>query len=71
MGIAKLARQYDVPVIAIGGSLANDANAVLDHGIDVVESCATENMTIDEAMKNATALLKDATERVMSRWHLD
>ncbi|NNE38736.1 MAG: glycerate kinase, partial [Gammaproteobacteria bacterium] len=41
IGIAKLAKHYDVPVIAIGGSLGDDANVVLDYGIDAIESCIT------------------------------
>jgi glycerate kinase len=71
IGIAALAKKYDVPVIAIGGSLGEDANVVLDHGIDVIETCITEEMSIDEAMQNAPALLKDATIRVMQNWKAD
>ncbi len=68
IGIAKLAKQYDVPVVAIGGSLGKDANVVLDYGIDKIESCIKEGMTIEEVMSNAPVLLKDATERAMHSW---
>lgn len=53
VGIAKVARECDVPVIALAGSLGNDANIVRDHGINAVFSIVNGPCSLEEAFKNA------------------
>ncbi len=64
-GVAKAAQKYNVPVIAIGGALADDARKVFAHGIDGIASAAVKDMSLDEAMQNAPDHLADAAERTI------
>lgn len=64
-GVAKAARKYGVPTIAIGGGLANDANGVFKHGIAGLESACASPISLEEAMDNSKALLANAAERVI------
>ncbi len=64
-GVAKAARAYKVPCIAIGGSLSDDARGVFDHGIAGLESAAAKDMDLATALKNSRYHLELAGERVM------
>ena len=64
-GVAKEARKYKVPCVAIGGSLADDARGVFAHGIDGLESAAARDMPLDEAIKHSRKHLEYAGERVI------
>lgn len=64
-GVAKAARQLKVPVVAIGGGLADDARAVFMHGIDGLESTVARDMSLAEAIANSKEYLADAAERAM------
>ena len=64
-GIARLAGEYGVPVIAIGGSLADDAGEVFTHGIHGLEPTIARDMSLDEALANAGDYIANAAERVI------
>jgi glycerate kinase len=64
-GVAKAAKKHNVPVIAIGGALSDDARLVFDHGIDCIESAAAKDMTLEMAIKNSRQDLANAAERVI------
>ena len=64
-GVAKAAKIHNVPVIAIGGALSDDARLVFDHGIDCIESAAAKDMTLETAIKNSKQDLANAAERVI------
>ncbi len=49
-GMAGLAGKYDVPIIAVGGSLTDDAYKLNNHGINAVFSIQTEPLSNEEAM---------------------
>jgi glycerate kinase len=63
-GVAAAARKYGVPVVAIGGGLADDAAGVFAHGIDGLESATPNAMPLDVAIKKSRQYLQDAAERV-------
>lgn len=63
-GVATSARRYGVPVVAIGGGLADDAGGVFQHGIDAIESATPNAMPLDVAIKKSRQYLQDAAERV-------
>ncbi|MCC7252587.1 glycerate kinase [Hyphomicrobium sp.] len=63
-GVATSARRHGVPVVAIGGGLADDANGVFLHGIDAIESATPNAMPLDVAIKKSRQYLQDAAERV-------
>jgi glycerate 2-kinase len=62
-GVAASARRHGVPVVAIGGGLADDANGVFQHGIDAILSATANPMPLDAALQKARQYLQDAGER--------
>ena len=64
-GVAKAAKKFGVPCIAIGGSLADDARGVFEHGISGLESAAARDMDLPEAIRESRKHLEFAGERVM------
>ncbi len=65
VGIARRAKAFGKPVIAICGSLGKGYEDVYKHGIDSVMSILPRIMTLEEAMRDGDKLLKDATERAV------
>ncbi|MFA5952453.1 MAG: glycerate kinase [Hyphomicrobium sp.] len=63
-GVAASARRAGVPVVAIGGGLSEDAKGVFQHGIDGLEACTANPMSLEKALSNARQYLQDAAERV-------
>ncbi|MEL0552706.1 glycerate kinase [Raoultella lignicola] len=53
VGVAKVAQRYNVPVIAIAGSLTADVGVVHQHGLDAVFSVIYSVCTLEEALANA------------------
>lgn len=64
-GVAKLAGKHGVPVIAIGGGLADDARENFAHGIDGLEPAVARDMPLREAMFNAEDYIANAAERAL------
>jgi len=63
-GVASVARKLGVPVVAIGGGLADDASGVFEHGIDGLATATPNAMPLDEAIGKSRHYLQDAAERV-------
>lgn len=53
VGVARTAKQTQVPVIAIAGSTAKDCHVVYDHGIDAVYSVVLGATDLPTALKEA------------------
>lgn len=51
-GMAGLAGKYSVPIIAVGGSLTEDAYSLNNHGINAVFSIQTEPVSVEQAMES-------------------
>lgn len=64
VGVAKRALKYNVPVIAIVGSVGDGASEVYSYGIDLITDIINKPMTLDEAMERAPELIADAAENV-------
>ncbi len=64
-GVARAAKKARVPVIAIGGGLADDARGVFEHGIHGLESAAARDMSLEEAIKLSRPHLANAAERAI------
>ncbi|RVU85348.1 glycerate kinase [Leucothrix sargassi] len=70
IGVSKRAKAFaDIPVVALAGSVASDADVVFEHGIDALFSVVPGVVTLDEALaaadenlyktaRNAAQLLK-------------
>jgi glycerate 2-kinase len=63
-GVAAAARKFGVPVVAIGGGLADDARGVFEHGIDGLAAAIVNPMDLDTAIRKSRQYLQDAAERV-------
>ena len=64
VGVAKLAKQYNVPVVCLSGGLGTGADDVLNHGIDGLMSVTPHPMTLEECMNMGPTLIEAATERM-------
>jgi glycerate 2-kinase len=53
IGVAKAAKRYNIPVIAIAGSLSDDSDVVLSHGIDALYSIVPGIVSLEKALTNA------------------
>ncbi|UGS43771.1 glycerate kinase [Pseudocitrobacter corydidari] len=53
VGVARVAKRYNVPVIAIGGSLTPDVGVVHEHGLDAVFSVLYRICTLEDALRDA------------------
>lgn len=53
IGVAKLAKRHGVPVIGIAGLIADDSDAVFDHGIDALFSIVPGAVSLEDALLNA------------------
>ncbi|MEM6052544.1 glycerate kinase [Erwinia sp. P7711] len=53
IGVAKVAKRYNKPVIGIAGSLTPDVGVVHQHGLDAVFSVIYTICTLEEALDNA------------------
>ncbi len=53
VGVAKVAKRYNLPVIAIAGALADDVEEVYSHGIDAAFDTVYKITTFDEIVAHA------------------
>ena len=65
IGVAWRAKQRDIPVIAICGSLGKGFEDVHAEGIDAVASIICAPMTLDEASARGGELIADAVAEAM------
>lgn len=63
VGVAKVAKTYNIPVIAIAGGIAEGAEAVYDAGIDAMLGIVHEPMSLELAVADASRLIADTAER--------
>jgi glycerate kinase len=64
MGVARVARRHGKPVVAIGGSLAPDADAVHAQGIEVVVAAVARPCSVADALAGADANLRRAARNL-------
>lgn len=60
-GVLWMGRERGIPVVLLSGSISGQAESL---GFDAAISCVTEPMTVEDALRNAPALLAWAAERV-------
>ena len=64
-GVAQIAKKNNIPVVAIVGSVGQNAEALYDLGIDGIFSIINRPMTLAEAMSKCAELLEKTSESVM------
>lgn len=65
IGVARKAKAFRLPVIAIAGEIADDYRVVYQHGIDAVFSIAPGPISRSQSMVEAERLIADAAERII------
>ncbi len=63
VGVAKVAKTHNIPVIAIAGSIADRSDGVYNAGIDAMVDIVPEPMSLETAIEEATTLIETAAER--------
>jgi glycerate 2-kinase len=71
IGVAKIAKQLGLPVLAVAGGLGPGIDLVYQNGIDGVTSIMDRPLTLEEAVTNAASLVADATERILRIYLID
>ncbi len=65
VGVAKRAKKYDIPVIAIVGSVGDGACKVYDYGVDAIFDIIDRPMALEEAMEEVDKLIESTVTNVM------
>lgn len=68
-GVAKMAKELDIPVCAFTGKFEGDLEYFEQFGIPIVVPIVDEPMDLDAAMKNGEELLERAAERLLLWGH--
>ena len=63
VGVAKVAKTYNIPVIAIAGSIGEGAKDVYAKGIDAMLGIVQTPMTLEDAVSDAVHLIADTAEQ--------
>lgn len=64
-GVARLAKELGVPVVAIAGTIGPGAEEVYASGLAAIEPICTRPMTFKEATDQAASLVESAAERLL------
>jgi glycerate kinase len=63
-GLAAVAKQYHLPTIALAGSVEGDLGPLYENGLTAAFSITDGPMSLHEAMKNGSGLIKKQTEQI-------
>ncbi|HEY8805008.1 MAG TPA: glycerate kinase [Clostridium sp.] len=64
-GVAKLAKKYNIPVIAIAGAIGKGAEELYSKVFDSIFSIVDKPMQLEESIENSELLLQKTAERIM------
>lgn len=64
VGVAKLAKKYNVPIVCLSGGLGAGCEEVYKHGIDGLLSIVPQPMTLEACIDSSEELVQRATERL-------
>lgn len=63
-GVLKASARHNVPVVVVGGSLADDAVSLYEHGFAAIVGCTPRPMGLDEAIARTARSLAEAGEMI-------
>jgi glycerate 2-kinase len=64
VGVAKMAKKYGKPVFAVCGFIGENACKVYEYGIDAIMSAIVSPVSLEEAIKESSKNIEDASERL-------
>jgi len=64
-GVAQIAKKYNIPVIALVGSIGTGVDVLYERGIDSIFSIVEGPMSLEECMKNGPILTERTAGRVI------
>ncbi|GAE27306.1 glycerate kinase [Halalkalibacter wakoensis JCM 9140] len=70
VGVARKAKKYGIPVIAIVGSIGEGAESVYSHGVDGIVDIVSEPISLEKALDEGISLIEKTTERTMRIWDI-
>jgi len=65
IGVAKIAKKYNIPVIAVAAIISDDAEIVHQYGISSLISVSGTPMRLDESLPNKVSLIKNSIKQSM------
>lgn len=65
VGVARIAQEYGVPCICIGGAIGSGVQDLHEDGVSSIFSLCNRPLSLDTAMENGGDLLTDASEQIM------
>jgi glycerate kinase len=65
IGVARLAKKHGIPVVALAGSLGDDADELVEHGIDAIFSIVPGPVNLEEAMKKAVEFTQRTVQQII------
>ena len=65
-GVASEAKKKNIPVIALAGSIGEGTDSLYELGFNGIFSIIDKPMSLDEAIKNSSELVKEATYRIIN-----
>ena len=69
-GVAQLARQYHIPVMAFAGSIGENTDSLYEKGFDCIIPIVENPVTQEYSIREAAKLLQKAAERAMREFYV-
>lgn len=69
-GVARIARQHNVPVIVIAGTLGEGYEQMYAHGVDAAFALPSGQMSLEQACSEAPRLLRERAADIARLWRL-
>lgn len=69
-GVARIAKQHGVPVVAIAGTLGDGYQELYGHGIDAAFAVTSGPMTLEQACAEAPRLLRERATDIARVWQM-
>lgn len=67
IGVAKIAKKYNIQVIAVAAIIGDDADIVHQHGIDNLIKVSEPPMNLDDSISNKVSLIKDRIKKSLRK----